>query len=361
MQTILSGDENTLLYTHPHNFNSPSEKTDLGKKIQSHIPFGTTLEMDPYMAPGHAPTQRMKLIGIISHQGTKDHAHYIAMTNRGDEWTSYNDAITTQTTMTHLQQTQAYILIYRKTGHSTGTGKATPRGSTMASQPRPTEKATPRHKTHHRVEKPALQPDPPIKTLLAENLPRQGRTDVGANPNPNPTHKEGPTTENLKVLESLLSNRCIPQVLETKGEDEEGGATERGGVSGPPTERADDREQPLLQEEEPGQAEDEPIDLLQSISIFSHLSQGRIEELTSLLSEMSGTPLTMEMTCKWLDLEPQTEEIPHDSRTKKLIDCLSEDPEDHPDGFISTIERHNAGLKKAHLLHEATSDIIQQK
>jgi len=69
----------------------------------------------------------------------------------------------------------------------------------------------------------------------------------------------------------------------------------------------------------------------------------------------------MEMTCKWLDLEPQTEEIPHDSRTKKLIDCLSEDPEDHPDGFISTIERHNAGLKKAHLLHEATSDIIQQK
>jgi len=35
----------------------------------------------------------MKLMGIISHQGTKDHGHYIAMTNRGDEWTSYNDAI----------------------------------------------------------------------------------------------------------------------------------------------------------------------------------------------------------------------------------------------------------------------------
>ena len=233
----------------------------------------------------------------------------------------------------------------------------------MASQPRPTEKAKPRHKTHHRVEKPALQPDPPIKTLLAENLPRQGRTDVGANPNPNPipTHKEGPTTENLKVLESLLRNWHIPQVLETKGEDEEGGATERGGVSGPPTERADNREQPLLQEEEPGQAEDEPINILQSISVFSHLSQGRIEELTSLLSEMSGTPLTIEMTCKWLDLEPQTKEIPHNSRTNKLIDGLSEDPEDHPDGFISIIERHNARLEKAYLLHEATLDIIQQK
>jgi len=65
---------------------------------------------------------------------------------------------------------------------------------------------------------------------------------------------------------------------------------------------------------------------------------------------MSGTPLTTEMTCKWLDLEPQIKEIPHDSRTKKLIDGLSEDPEDHPDRFISIIERHNACLKKAHLL-----------
>ena len=76
---------------------------------------------------------------------------------------------------------------------------------------------------------------------------------------------------------------------------------------------------------------------------------------------MSGTPLTIEMTCKWLDLEPQTKEIPNESQTKKLIDCLSEDSEDHPYGFISIIERHNARLKKAHLLHEATLDIIQQK
>ena len=44
-----------------------------------------------------------------------------------------------------------------------------------------------------------------------------------------------------------------------------------------------------------------------------------------------------------------------------MIEGLSEDPEDHPDGFISIIERHNAHLKKAHLLHEATRDIIQQK
>ena len=69
----------------------------------------------------------------------------------------------------------------------------------------------------------------------------------------------------------------------------------------------------------------------------------------------------MEMTCKWLGLEPRRKEIPHDSQTKKLIDGLSEDPEDHPAGFISIIDRHNAHLKKAHLLHEATQYIIQQK
>ena len=105
----------------------------------------------------------------------------------------------------------------------------------------------------------------------------------------------------------------------------------------------------------------EPINLLLSISVFFHLSQGRIEELTGLLSEMSDTPITIEMTCKWLDLEPQMLEIPHDSRTKNLLDGLTEDPEDNPDGFISIVELHNAHLTKAHLLHKATSDIIQQK
>jgi len=76
---------------------------------------------------------------------------------------------------------------------------------------------------------------------------------------------------------------------------------------------------------------------------------------------MSGTPITMEMTCKWLDLDPEMKEIPYDSRTKSLIDGPTEDPEDNPDGFIPIIELHNARLKKAHLLHEATSDLIQQK
>jgi len=69
----------------------------------------------------------------------------------------------------------------------------------------------------------------------------------------------------------------------------------------------------------------------------------------------------MEMTCKWLDLDPALKEIPVDSRIKNLIEGLTEDPEDNPDGLIPIIELHNARLKKAHLLHEATVHTIQQK
>jgi len=52
----------------------------------------------------------MELIGIISHQGTKNNGHYTAMTKKEEEW----DAITTHITTTHMHQTQAYILMYRK-------------------------------------------------------------------------------------------------------------------------------------------------------------------------------------------------------------------------------------------------------
>jgi len=210
-----------------------------------------------------------------NHQGTKDDGHYVTITNRGDEWTSYNDAITTQTTVTHLHRLQAYILIYRNSEQNIGTEKEAPRDSTMASQQRPTEKPKPIHKTHQREEEPPLHLDPPKKIPLEKNLPRQGRSVVGANLNPNPTHNEGPTTENLKVFETLLSNCYIPQVLETRGEGEEGGAIERDGVSDPPTERTDYRKKPLPQEKEPGQSENEPINLLQAISVFAHLSQGK--------------------------------------------------------------------------------------
>ena len=189
-----------------------------------------------------------------------------------------------------------------------------------------------------------------------KNLPRSGRGDGGANP----VHGEGSPIANHRGME-ILSNthNYIALALETEVGVDGGGTTKGGGESTPLTKMEDVRERPFLQEEKSEQLLEEPINLLQPISVFCHLSQGRIEELTSLLSELSGTLIMMEMTCKWMDLDPDLKEIQFDSRIKNLIDGLTEDPEDNPDGFIPIIELHNARLKKAHLLQEATLDIIQ--
>ena len=107
----------TLSYTHiPTILIIHLKRLILGEKIQTHIPFNTVLEMKPYLAPGQASPQTMELIGIISHQGTKEHGHYVAITKKGNEWISHNDAKVTQATLTQLHQTQAYIMIYRKNG-----------------------------------------------------------------------------------------------------------------------------------------------------------------------------------------------------------------------------------------------------
>ena len=69
----------TILIVHP-------KRLILGEKIQNHIPFDTTLEMEPFMAPGLGPAQKMELIGMISHQGTEKHGHYVAATKKGKDW-----------------------------------------------------------------------------------------------------------------------------------------------------------------------------------------------------------------------------------------------------------------------------------
>jgi len=302
----------------------------------------------------------MKMIGIISHQGTKDNGHYTAMTKREDKWTLYNDTITTQTTTKPIHQTQAYILMYRKTEESTGMEKSAPIdiSKKLESQSGAKENPNPRLETQQRRKTPAPQPELPIKTTPRQNLFRLGRRDGGANP----VHGEGSPTANHRGRDILSSTHdYIQLVLETEEGEDGGGTIEGSGESAPPTRMQDERGGPFLQAEKSDQFLGEPIDLLQSISVFLHLSQGRIEELTGLFSEMSGTPITMEMTCKWLDLDSEMKEIPYDSRTKNLIDGLTEDLEDNPHGFIPIIELHNARLKKAHLLHEATSEIIQQE
>ena len=106
----------------------------LGKKIQTHVPFDTVLDMKPHLAPGQASPQTMELIGIISHQGTKEQGHYVTISKRGNDWISHNDAIVTQATLTQLHQTQAYIMIYRKMDHNGVTGTNGPKDSIMVGQ-----------------------------------------------------------------------------------------------------------------------------------------------------------------------------------------------------------------------------------
>jgi len=292
MSKILPGDQNPLLHTHPYNLNSPLKKIDPGKKIQNHIPFDTTLDLEPYTMPGHSLTHDMKLVGLISHQGTKDNGHYTAITKREDKWTLYNDAITTQTTMKHIHQTQAYILLYRKTEQRVGMGKLAPIDipKKLESQSRAKGNLNPRLEAQQRRETSAPQPGSQIKTLPGQNLPRRGRRDGGANP----IHREGPSTENQRGHDTLFSTHdYIPPVLETKEEEDGGGTIGGSEESVPSTRREDERQRPFLQEEKSDQFLGEPINLLQSISVFFHLSQGPIEELTGLLSEMSGTPITM--------------------------------------------------------------------
>jgi len=59
----------------------------LGQKIQTHTPFDTTLNLEPYMMPGSSQSHDMRLVGIIAHHGTKDNGHYTAITRREDEFT----------------------------------------------------------------------------------------------------------------------------------------------------------------------------------------------------------------------------------------------------------------------------------
>ena len=71
-----------LLHSHPYNLYM--QRLILGEKNQTHVPVDTVFDMQPHLAPGQASPQTMALIGIISHQGTKEQGHYVAITYLGD-------------------------------------------------------------------------------------------------------------------------------------------------------------------------------------------------------------------------------------------------------------------------------------
>jgi len=188
-----------------------------------------------------------------------------------------------------------------------------------------------------------------------QNISCQQKLNRGGTPQLNPVFGDDLPKMNLMRQDILPTKRSDPQALKTRGKGEGKGIEEQRGDS--PVEQLHN---PPTGDLELGYLENENANLPQTMSTFLRLSQGRVEEVTNLLSEMIGTPLTTEMTCTWLNLDFQSKVVPHDSHIK-LIDCISEDPEDHPASFIPIIEKHNARLTQAHLLHAATRPIVEQK
>jgi len=162
----------------------------------------------------------MELIGIITHQGTKEQGHYATITRKGNEWISYNDAIVTQVTETELFQTQAYILIYRKRDHDGGTGTHGPRNSTTI-QNSIYKKSKLSHKAEYRPVE-SLPPGPRRK-FPEQNIPCQQKSSGGDTPQPSPIYGEGHPKENLMILDVLPTTSPDPQAPATRGEGVVGG------------------------------------------------------------------------------------------------------------------------------------------
>jgi len=290
----------------------------LGKKMQTHISFDTTLGLESYMAPSPTQPYNMDLIDIISHHGTKDNGHYTTMTRRDDKWTLYDDAIVTQTPMSHIHQTQAYILMYRKADPRPEPRESVPKDIPKKHENRLRAKKDlnpgPRKKQNREIPDP--QPDLLIQSPSGQNLRRQVHRDSGTNSAPRaeiPTEIQGPPDT------ALNAHVTTPPDPKANSIEDGGGGMEGSGENTTSTTRENEKEHPLQPEEQLRQPPEEPTTLLQSIPIFFQLSQGHVEDLTGLLSELSGTLITTGMTCKWLDLEPQTKEIPYDSRTNDLL------------------------------------------
>jgi len=85
----------------------------MGKKLQTHTAFGTTLDLGPYTTLELPQPQRPQLVGVISHHGSSDSGHYTAITKKEENWTLFDDNSTIHMPKQQVLQTQAYILLYR--------------------------------------------------------------------------------------------------------------------------------------------------------------------------------------------------------------------------------------------------------
>ena len=129
-------------------------------------------------------------------------------------------------------------------------------------------------------------PGPRVK-FPEQNIPCQQKSIGEDTPQPSPIYEEGLLKENLMILDILPTNRPDPQTPKTRGEGEVVGAEEPGGdppfelVHNPPSVEVELGQSAEVRLD---QSENENTNFPQTMLTFLQLSQGRMEELNSLLS-----------------------------------------------------------------------------
>jgi len=118
---------------------------------------------------------------------------------------------------------------------------------------------------------------PDNEKIPEQNIICQQKPIGGDTPQPSPVHGKGLLEANLMILDILPTNRPVPQALETRGEGEVVVAEEPRGD--PPFEQVHN---PPSVDLELGYLEIENTNFPQTMLTFLELSQGRMEELTSL-------------------------------------------------------------------------------
>jgi len=141
----------------------------------------TTLDLEPYMMLRPPQPHYMELVRIISLHSTKDNGHYTAITKRGDEWTLFNNAIALQIPTLQVLQTQAYILMYRKTDPSVETMETEPKVGTQKQKGKLPAQGhlNPRPGKRQNKEIQVPQPDFLTQASHGQTSPRQERRDTG--------------------------------------------------------------------------------------------------------------------------------------------------------------------------------------
>jgi ubiquitin C-terminal hydrolase len=90
-------------------------------KTQAYVGFPMELDMNPYCLPEDAvecydddavSTRIYDLTAVVVHQGEMGGGHYIAYARRAGRWYGMSDAHVWSTSVTEVQQAQAYLLFY---------------------------------------------------------------------------------------------------------------------------------------------------------------------------------------------------------------------------------------------------------